>query len=249
MNSPQLSSTGPSFFAAKEGTRACRNWKGLSLHNTTLGIAALAVVLLPGVIGQVSAEQKSTLKPRVVRSLLELRQDKVVIQQWDISCGAAALATILNYQYGENLSERTIAQAMLRRTDPLRVKYRGGFSLLDLKRFAESRGYTADGYTDMNIGNLVQFGPSIVPVNLEGYNHFVVFRGLVANQVVVADPAFGNRTVPLERFEDAWLGPLAFVVSRADGRVAPNRLAPHSSDFVRPRNTMLRAATRVGGLQ
>jgi predicted double-glycine peptidase len=195
------------------------------------------------------AEDAPSRRVKSVRSMLEMRQENVIVQQWDISCAAAALATILTYQHGDYVPERTIAEAMLRRTDPLRVKYRGGFSLLDLKRFAESRGYTADGYTDMNIENLVQFGPSIVPVNLEGYNHFVVFRGVVANQVVVADPAFGNRTVSLQRFKDAWLGPLAFVVSRADGGVAPNRLAPHSSDFVRPRNTMLRAATRVGGLQ
>ena len=30
------------------------------------------------------------------RSFLELRQEKMVRQQWDLSCGAAALATVLN---------------------------------------------------------------------------------------------------------------------------------------------------------
>ncbi len=195
---------------------------------------------------KVLPEDAPSRRVKSVRSMLEMRQENVIIQQWDISCAAAALATILTYQHGDYVPERTIAEAMLRRTDPLRVKYRGGFSLLDLKRFAESRGYTADGYTDLNIKNLVQFGPSIVPVDLEGYNHFVVFRGVVGNQVVICDPAFGNRTVPLERFQDAWLGPLAFVVSRADGAVSSTRLGPYSSDFVRPRNTMLRAATRRG---
>jgi uncharacterized protein len=176
-----------------------------------------------------------------------MRQENVIIQKWDISCGAAALATILTYQYGDYVPEKTIAEAMLRRTDPLRVKFRGGFSLLYLKRFAESRGYIADGYTDVSIENLVEFGPSIVPVDLEGYNHFVVFRGLVAGHVLIADPAFGNRGVPLEKFQDAWLGDMAFVVSRADGAVPPNRLGPRLSDFVRPRDTMLRAAIRSGG--
>jgi hypothetical protein len=32
-----------------------------------------------------------------VRSLQEVRQDGVIIQKWDTSCGAAALATVLTY--------------------------------------------------------------------------------------------------------------------------------------------------------
>ena len=69
-----------------------------------------------------------------VRSLREIRQEKVVVQQWDTSCGAAALATLLRYQHGLPLSEKQIAEAMLRRTSPLKVKTRGGFSLLDIPR-------------------------------------------------------------------------------------------------------------------
>lgn len=221
----------------------------LSLHCLKLAIAFLGTVVLIGGPAKALAEEAASRKAKPVRSLLELRQEKVIVQQWDISCGAAALATILTYQHGDYVPEKTIAEAMLRRTDPLRVKFRGGFSLLDLKRFAESRGYTADGYTDVSIENLVEFGPSIVPVDLDGYNHFVVFRGLVGDQVLIADPAFGNRTVRLERFQDAWLGDLAFVVRRADGAVPPNRLGPQPSDFVWPRDTMLRAAIRSGGQQ
>jgi predicted double-glycine peptidase len=221
----------------------------LPLYRLRLVIAISGTALLIVGSQHVWAQDLPTHRAKPVRSLLEMRQENLIVQQWDISCGAAALATILTYQHGDYVPERTIAEAMLRRTDPLRVKFRGGFSLLDLKRFAESRGYTADGYTDVSIQNLVEFGPSIVAVDLEGYNHFVVFRGLVGDQVLIADPAFGNRSVPLERFQDAWLGTLAFVVSRADGALPPNRLAPRPSDFVRPRDTMLRAAIRSGGQQ
>ena len=44
-----------------------------------------------------------------VRSLLEMRQQNVVVQQWDTSCGAAALATLLRYQHGLAASEKEIA--------------------------------------------------------------------------------------------------------------------------------------------
>jgi predicted double-glycine peptidase len=129
------------------------------------------------------------------------------------------------------------------------VKYRGGFSLLDLKRFAESRGYTADGYMQVSLENLVEFGPSIVPVSTSGYNHFVVFRGVVRDQVLLADPAFGNRTLTVEQFEQAWLANMAFVISRADGTPAPNQLIPRENDFGAPSGINLRTAIRPGGLQ
>lgn len=221
--------------------------KALKLHRMKLAAASLALVLFPGMLAQVVAQDESSLKRRVVRSLLEFRREKVIIQEWDLSCGAAALATILNYQYGDHLSEKTIAEAMLRRTDPLRVKFRGGFSLLDLKRFAESRGYTADGYTNVGIENLVEFGPSIVPFTFGGYNHFVVFRGLIDNQVLISDPAFGKRMLTLERFQEDWLGNLAFVVSRVANTGSPNRLAPKPSDVIRPPDSVIRSVIRSGG--
>src|SRR5436190_231271 len=73
---------------------------------------------------------------RPVRSLLEMRQERVVIQHWDNSCGAAALATILTYDRDYPVTEEQVARGMLRQIDPLRVKHRGGFSLLDMKRYA-----------------------------------------------------------------------------------------------------------------
>ena len=48
-----------------------------------------------------------------VKSLLEMRQNRVVVQKWDLSCGAAALATILNYQHGDPVPERQIARALI----------------------------------------------------------------------------------------------------------------------------------------
>jgi uncharacterized protein len=46
-----------------------------------------------------------------VKSLLERRQERVVVQKWELSCGAAALATLLNCQHGDRVSERWIAAA------------------------------------------------------------------------------------------------------------------------------------------
>lgn len=104
---------------------------------------------------------------------------------------------------------------ILHRTDPVKIQSRGGFSLLDLKRFAEAHGFAAEGYADLSLDDLAgMHQPAIVPVRVKGYDHFVVFRGIFRGRVLLADPAFGNLTEPKERFAKSWKNGLAFFVSR-----------------------------------
>ncbi len=156
-----------------------------------------------------------------VESLLEQRQSGVVVQKWDLSCGAAALATILNFHHGESFSEREIATMLIDRPEylahPWIIRARHGFSLLDLKRVSERLGYRGIGLGGLSIEDLDQRAPIIVPVDLSGYPHFVIYRGRSGDEVVLADPAYGMRTMPLNRFEQAWmmdpeLGHLGFTV-------------------------------------
>jgi predicted double-glycine peptidase len=92
----------------------------------------------------------------------------------------------------------------------------------------------------------------MVPVNAFGYNHFVVFRGIHGTRVLLADPAWGNRTMTIEKFQHMWLdygkpiGRVGFVVHRTEPdrrranarrlqvQVAPalNELKPRLGDFV-----------------
>lgn len=174
----------------------------------------------------------ATPRTAPVRSLLEIRRDNVVMQQWDISCGAAALATILTYQLDDPVSEKEVALGMLRRTDPLRVKYRGGFSLLDMKRYAQRRGFDANGFGQLTLDNLRELAPLIVPLHLDGYDHFIVFRGVADGRAVFADPAFGNRTLPLAAFEQAWNGGIGFVVGPQQPPAGANHLAPEETDVL-----------------
>jgi uncharacterized protein len=176
---------------------------------------------------------------RAVKSLLEMRRENVVVQEWDLSCGAAALTTILNYQHGDPVTEREVALSLIKRDEyiaqPELVTIRQGFSLLDLKRFVDGRGYKGVGLGKMTLENLVERAPVIVPIETHGYNHFVVFRGIVGNRVVLADPAWGNRTMLTAKFERAWIdygeiGKVGFVVERTDGLTPPNALAVRPED-------------------
>lgn len=175
-----------------------------------------------------------------VRSMLESRQRDVVLQKFDLSCGAAALATILKYQHGESLTEREVAIGLISRdiyiADPDVLRMRQGFSLLDMSRYTESLGYEAEALGQVAFDDLPGLAPAIVPVRLNGYNHFVVFRGALEDTVLLADPAFGNRTMSKDRFVDSWIeyaniGHVAFTVHRRDGLIPPNSLGARPEDF------------------
>jgi hypothetical protein len=200
-------------------------------------LATVLTVGIGGLLPAVAAAQDI----RPVRSLLEIRRTNVVVQEWDLSCGAAALTTILNYQHGDPVTEKEVARALVNRKEylerPELVRIREGFSLLDLKRFADHRGYRGIGYGKLTLENLVERAPILVPVNIIGYNHFVIFRGMAGNRVLLADPAWGNRTMTVERFERVWIdygpvGKVGFVVAGPDGPMPPGALAPRLADFL-----------------
>jgi predicted double-glycine peptidase len=178
-----------------------------------------------------------------VRSLLEIRGERTVMQRWDVSCGAAALATLLEFQHGDHVTEREVALALIGReeylAEPDLVVVRQGFSLLDLERYVERRGYRGRALGGLGYADLLALAPALVVVEEAGYPHFVVFRGQLRDRVLLADPAFGTRTMPVGQFERAWvaygggLGRVGFAVRRADGRppVPPDRLAPRPEEF------------------
>jgi hypothetical protein len=188
----------------------------------------------------------SAAESRPVRSLLEIRQHHVLIQKWDLSCGAAALGTLLDDQFGAHVTEKEIADALIRRTEyvqhPQLLQLREGFSLLDLKRFvnAYSGGnlYKGEGLGQLEFNDLIERAPVMVPINALGYNHYVIFRGIMGDRVLLADPAWGNRTMTIDKFQRMWLdygkpmGHVGFAVEPADGREAANRMQPKPSDFV-----------------
>lgn len=170
---------------------------------------ALAITALVAVLGCMLPATAGTV------SLKEIREAGVVIQKWDTSCGAAAMATVLTYHFNDPVSEREVANGLLRQTEPLKVRHRGGFSLLDMKRYAAERGYLATGFRGMSFDDIRYLDGPIVPVQFHGYNHYVVFKGLTPEgKVHLADPAYGNRTVSREKFEEAWMDGIAFVMLR-----------------------------------
>ena len=91
-----------------------------------------------------------------------------------------------------------------------------GFSLLELKRYLEGRGFAAGGFQMQSAEQLVNLRvPVIALVNVRGYDHFVVIKQVQDGRVLVADPAFGNTRPLLEEFQAQWNG-IILAVARAN---------------------------------
>lgn len=166
-----------------------------------------------------------------VESLLERRWKHVSRQSLDVSCGSAALATILQYQFGDQVTEEALIRAILKQVSQKDVSDRGGFTLLDLKKAAIELGYTVHGYK-LTFERLVELNsPVLVPITVRGFKHFVVFRGMLGDRVVLADPAFGNMLVPDFLFESIWKD-IALVITKDGKSFAPGvaRLAISEHD-------------------
>lgn len=205
----------------------------------------LAVALVIGWAGVPALAQNSpdaaTQGSKPIRTLKEIRGEGVVRQRWDMSCGAAALSTVLTYDFKDPTPETAIVVWILHRVDPVRVRARGGFSLLDLKHFAEARGYHAEGFSGMTIEDLEQEKTSVItPIRAKGVDHFVVVKAIVAGHVVLADPAFGNMTMRVDQFQKLWKNGIAFTVHPPDERMIGERSLSIASQLVPDETVIMR---------
>ena len=152
-----------------------------------------------------------------VKSLVDMRFKRVVRQKYDLSCGAAALATLFKYFYGDETDEKQIIDGIMEFGDKEKIE-KDGFSMLELKKFGERIGYEAQGYRIKNVESLTKLKiPVLTLTNTRGYNHFVVIKGVKDGVVFIADPAFGNRSVPLDDFDDEWNNVVLVFASTTNG--------------------------------
>jgi predicted double-glycine peptidase len=163
-------------------------------------------------------------------SLREARFARTVHQQYDFSCGSAAIATLLTHHYGHAVSEQAVFESMFKAGDAARIK-REGFSLLDMKNYLAREGFEAEGYV-AGLEVLVKARvPAIALTQENGYRHFVVIKGVTSERVLVGDPSAGTRAMSRAQFEKNWVNGVLFVVrshtetarfnASQDWRVAP----------------------------
>jgi len=150
---------------------------------------------------------------------LTLRDQAVERQQLDYSCGAAALATLLQVLLAVPVSEASLLAVHYERVGhPLDATTAGSsgrgrdsaswyLSLADLSALAQGFGIDALALavTPQRLADLRV--PAIAYLVDGGQPHFVVLRGASLNgdRFALADPAWGNRSVRHADFLRQWL--------------------------------------------
>jgi predicted double-glycine peptidase len=166
-----------------------------------------------------------------VTSMKEARFKATTRQQFDFSCGSAAVATLLTYHYGYPVTEQTVFEEMFVRGNQEKIR-KEGFSLLDIKQYLGRHGFLADAF-ELPLSKLLESGlPALVLIAEKGYHHFVVVKGLKDGRVLMGDPSSGTRAVSREHFDAIWDNKLLFVIhnrqdqahfnTAVEWRVAPN---------------------------
>lgn len=150
-----------------------------------------------------------------VQSFQEQKYQETIAQEHDFSCGSAALATLLSYNYGMPVSEAAVFTDMIVHGNK-KIISQSGFSLLDIKNYLTRRGLDSNGYR-APLSKLEEVRlPAIVLLNVRGYRHFVVLEGVEDGRVLLADPANGMRSEQLGVFEREWSGVFFLILSHVD---------------------------------
>ncbi len=184
-------------------------------------LAAVSAALLVGALGlagtpAVAADSRFVSAGGMafnlnVKSFKERKWESVVRQQRDFSCGSAAVATLLSYHYDRPTQEEEVFQAMFAAGDRERIMAEG-FSLLDMKVYLDALGYTADGFR-VSLDKLAEAGvPAIVLLNISGYRHFVVIKGITPADILVGDPSRGIQRYKRADFQELLENDIVFVV-------------------------------------
>lgn len=150
-----------------------------------------------------------------VESFQEQKYKETIAQEHDFSCGSAALATLLRYNYNIPATEDQVFESMYDRGDK-EVISKSGFSLLDMKKYLDRQGIELGGFR-APLSKLQQLRlPAIALVTVRGYRHFVVLEGIENGTVLLSDPANGSRTESLAKFETQWSGIFFLILDDVD---------------------------------
>lgn len=157
-----------------------------------------------------------------VTSLKEAKFKATTRQQYDFSCGSAALATLLTHHYSYPVTEQAVFNEMFARGDQVKIR-KEGFSLLDMKNYLQAHQFQADGF-ELPLDKLMESNlPAVVLIAEKGYHHFVVIKGMRDGRILMGDPSSGTRAVSRSHFEAVWVNQLLFVVHNKQAQAQFNQ--------------------------
>ncbi|MDN2661673.1 MULTISPECIES: C39 family peptidase [Neptunomonas] len=130
-----------------------------------------------------------------IKSWKSLRDERLVKQNLDYSCGSASIATILSEFYGYPITEAEVL-------DLIGKQDKASFS--DMSKALKEIGFKGVGYA-ASYEQLTKLKiPVIVYLSYRKDDHFSVLRGIDVNTVWLADSSLGNRTYSDSQFKEMW---------------------------------------------
>ncbi len=199
----------------------------------TLGLWAAALGSLLALVSPVAGWELSApirdenqIFAKRPRSYRAIKVQNVVMQGADYSCGAAALATVLRYYWQDNVNEVMVLETIDKFLTAAELKDRreNGLSIADLRRAAVDMDYLSEvgKITFQELGQSKV--PLVVAITADGYDHFVVVRGINGQYVYLADPMRGNIRVRTSVFVSQWQKNAVLVVLKPN--VTPPTFTP-----------------------
>ncbi len=205
-------------------------WHPRNIRNTCLAwlVACFLSALAAPACAQFNQYTRAPIRnpDRIIReyvwSYKELRKRQVVMQKLDYSCGAASLATICRYYWGDNITEETFLRLIPKlKLTAAQIKDRieNGLTLTDLRDMANLAGYQSS-MGKVKFSELAEAKvPVIVGITVRKHDHFAVFRGTDGYYVYLADPIRGNIRVVADTFVREWQQNAILVVAKPGAKV------------------------------
>lgn len=192
-------------------------------------ITTIVIFLLSFNSGYAEQDKTSHIPYFQLRSLKSMRFEGIDKQTLDYSCGAASLSILLTSYFNERYSEKALLEDIIFRLSDaeMEVRFKEGFSMLDLKLLAERLGYSAIGANLTHEAVMKLKGPVIVLLKKSNLYHFVVLKAADQDSAFIADPVAGHMRLPLHEFFSQWdgetliLGRPEFGLPQVHGLVIP----------------------------
>ncbi|EAI6218854.1 C39 family peptidase [Campylobacter upsaliensis] len=137
----------------------------------------------------------------VVKSYQEIKNEKVIRQNYEESCGAASLATLINILDDSNLTELDLLKAMSGQQ-----LYTDMVSFADLNDAVKKLGFQSKSYKiDRKILESIMSVPILVKIEDDPrFPHFVVIINHKGNYLQILDPSYGEYISSKREFYSVW---------------------------------------------
>ncbi|MEB2802413.1 cysteine peptidase family C39 domain-containing protein [Campylobacter upsaliensis] len=137
----------------------------------------------------------------VVKSYQEIKNEKVIRQNYEESCDAASLATLINILDDSNLTELDLLKAMSGQQ-----LYTDMVSFADLNDAVKKLGFQSKSYKiDRKILESIMSVPILVKIEDDPrFPHFVVIINHKGNYLQIFDPSYGEYISSKREFYSVW---------------------------------------------